>query len=88
MAVEFLKQIKQIVEDGVHPQAVIKSYRKATNMVCIISGYFITIDYSSLLSDYQKGIICKEAIRLVFLGIIKYVSIFKFLGMEKVYYMV
>eukprot|EP00795_Rhopilema_esculentum_P012066 gene12066-2659_t len=32
LAVEFMKQIKQIVEDGVHPQAVIKAYRKATNM--------------------------------------------------------
>ena len=48
LAVEFLKQIKQIVEDGVHPQAVIKSYRKATNMVSFISHYIFEFCFSPL----------------------------------------
>lgn len=32
LAVEFLKKIKSIVEDGVHPQFAIRAYRKAANM--------------------------------------------------------
>ncbi|XP_065071893.1 T-complex protein 1 subunit eta-like [Rhopilema esculentum] len=47
LAVEFMKQIKQIVEDGVHPQAVIKAYRKATNMVCWFQkGFYFTRSFS------------------------------------------
>ncbi|EDO26851.1 predicted protein, partial [Nematostella vectensis] len=29
---EFLKQVKQFVEEGVHPQIIVKSYRKAANL--------------------------------------------------------
>ncbi|KAK3705674.1 hypothetical protein QZH41_009519 [Actinostola sp. cb2023] len=32
LACEFLKQVKAFVEEGVHPQIVVKSYRKAANM--------------------------------------------------------
>lgn len=33
LACEFLKQIKPFIEEGVHPQIVVKSYRKAANLV-------------------------------------------------------
>lgn len=32
LAAELLKQVKQFVEDGVHPQVIIRAYRKATLM--------------------------------------------------------
>ncbi|KXJ14422.1 T-complex protein 1 subunit eta [Exaiptasia diaphana] len=32
LACEFLKQIKSFIEEGVHPQIVVKSYRKAANL--------------------------------------------------------
>ena len=35
LAVEFLKQIKPLVEEGVHPQVLIRGYRKATKFVRI-----------------------------------------------------
>jgi len=33
LAVEFLRQIKPLVEEGVHPQILIKGFRKATQLV-------------------------------------------------------
>lgn len=33
LAAEFLKQCKSFVEEGVHPQTIIKSYRKASQLV-------------------------------------------------------
>lgn len=33
LAVELLTQIKSLVEEDVHPQVLIKGYRKATNLV-------------------------------------------------------
>lgn len=33
LASEFLKEAKQFIEDGVHPQVVIKSYRNALNLI-------------------------------------------------------
>ena len=35
LASEFLRMAKPFVEDGVHPQVIIKSYRKAVNLVSI-----------------------------------------------------
>ena len=35
LASEFLKQIKPFVEEGVHPQIIVKSFRKAVGMVSI-----------------------------------------------------
>ena len=34
LAGEFLKEAKPFVEDGVHPQNLIRSYRTACNLVC------------------------------------------------------
>lgn len=34
LAAEFLKQAKQFVEDGVHPQTIIRAYRDAQRLVC------------------------------------------------------
>ena len=36
LASEFLRMAKPFVEDGVHPQIIIKSYRKAVNLVSIL----------------------------------------------------
>lgn len=33
LAGEFLKQCKPFIEEGVHPQVIIKSFRKATQLV-------------------------------------------------------
>ena len=33
LAVEFLRQIKSLVEENVHPQILIKGFRKATKLV-------------------------------------------------------
>ena len=32
LAAEFLKQVKTFVEDQVHPQVIIRAYRKATQL--------------------------------------------------------
>ena len=32
LAVEFLKQCKSFIEDGVHPHAIVRAFRKATNI--------------------------------------------------------
>lgn len=37
LAGEFLKEAKPFIEDGVHPQNLIRSYRNASNLV-----YFVT----------------------------------------------
>ena len=34
LAGEFLKQAKPYIEENVHPQIIVRSFRKATNMVC------------------------------------------------------
>ena len=34
LAGEFLKEAKPFIEDGVHPQSLIKSYRTASYLVC------------------------------------------------------
>ena len=34
LAAEFLKQAKQFIEDGVHPQTIIRAYRDAQQLVC------------------------------------------------------
>jgi T-complex protein 1 subunit eta len=34
LAGEFLKEAKPFVEEGVHPQNLIRSYRTACNLVC------------------------------------------------------
>ena len=32
LAAEFLKQVKSFVEDNVHPQVIVRAYRKATQL--------------------------------------------------------
>ena len=36
LAVEFLRQIKPLVEENVHPQILIKGFRKATKLVSFV----------------------------------------------------
>lgn len=38
LAGEFLKEAKPYIEDGVHPQNLIRSYRAAGNLVSITIG--------------------------------------------------
>jgi T-complex protein 1 subunit eta len=38
LAGEFLKQAKSFVEEGVHPQTIIKGYRKASELVQLEFG--------------------------------------------------
>ena len=56
LASEFLKQIKPFVEEGVHPQIIVKSFRKAVGMVSIPAPVFI-ITLSALMS--MKHCSCK-----------------------------
>ena len=35
LAAEFLKQSKMFIEDGVHPQIIIRSFRRAQKIVCL-----------------------------------------------------
>ncbi len=35
LAAEFLKNAKPFIEDGVHPQIIMKAYRKAADLVCL-----------------------------------------------------
>lgn len=37
LAGEFLKEAKPFIEDGVHPRNLIRSYRTASNLVCILN---------------------------------------------------
>ncbi len=39
LAVEFLKEAKPFAEEGVHPQIIIRAYRKACELVCISNMY-------------------------------------------------
>lgn len=39
LAGEFLKEAKPFIEDGVHPQNLIRSYRTASMLVSLIQGY-------------------------------------------------
>lgn len=41
LAGEFLKEAKPFVEDGVHPQNLIRSYRTASNMVDFSSSWLL-----------------------------------------------
>ncbi len=34
LAGEFLKECKPFVEEGVHPQVIVRAFRKATHLVC------------------------------------------------------
>ena len=34
LAAEFLKQVKPYVEEGLHPQIIIRAFRTATQLVC------------------------------------------------------
>ena len=36
LAGEFLKQSKPYVEEGVHPQIIVRAFRKATHLVIIV----------------------------------------------------
>ena len=35
IANEFMKEAKHFVEEGVHPQLIIKAYREAATLVCL-----------------------------------------------------
>ena len=41
LAGEFLKEAKPFIEDGVHPQNLIRSYRIASNLVVIRLLFFL-----------------------------------------------
>lgn len=43
LAGEFLKQAKQFVQDGVHPQTLIKGYRKACELVRPLLTHFVLV---------------------------------------------
>ena len=39
LAAEFLKEAKPFVEDGVHSQNLIRSYRTASTLVCVLLAF-------------------------------------------------
>ena len=41
LAGEFLKEAKPFIEDGVHPQNLIRSYRTASNLVSRLALLFV-----------------------------------------------
>lgn len=46
LAAEFLKEAKPFIEDGVHAQNLIRSYRTASTLVCIflLVTTFVSLD--------------------------------------------
>ena len=50
LAAEFLKEAKPFVEDGVHSQNLIRSYRTASTLVCI----FLLVTTFAALFDYSN----------------------------------
>ena len=52
LASEFLKQVKPLIEEGIHPQVAVKSFRKAANLV----GFFSSSHYDCKLKYISKNI--------------------------------
>lgn len=60
LAGEFLKQIKPLVEEGVHPRVIIKSFRKATELaIDKIKSMAVTIEKSKI--DEHRALLEKCA---------------------------
>lgn len=48
LASEFLKQVKPFIEEGVHAQVAVKSFRKAANLVSFDSIHHCTYNKSAI----------------------------------------
>lgn len=48
LASEFLKQVKPFIEEGVHAQVAVKSFRKAANLVSFNSIHHCTYIKSAI----------------------------------------
>ena len=57
LAAEFLKEAKPFVEDGVHSQNLIRSYRTASTLVCSLFYFFVKLKVF-FLSVFNYWIFC------------------------------